>query len=154
MGIRHYLKDSHSLKVFNDHARQAILLGKPMTVELISDKRSNQQNRISHAWYNEVATQRGDISPTTAKAYSKRFCGVPILITENEQFRETIARLKAYDMTEEDKIDLFKWFPVTSLMDVKQKSEYLEAVQRYWGRQGVYLAFPDDYERQQYPEAG
>ena len=153
MGIRYRLNSTQAIQFLDEQAAQALLLGNPMTVEVVGDKRSGQQNRISHAWYNEVSAQKGDISPTEVKSYSKRFCGVPILYTESEEFASSINRLKAYNMSEADKNDLFKWFPVTSLMTPKQKSEYLESVQRHWARQGVFLAFPDDYSRQQYPEA-
>ena len=94
-----------------------------------------------------------DRSPLSVKCESKLTCGVPILRAEDEDFRAFYDNAVKRNLSYEQKLEAMKFIPVTSLMNVKQLSQYLEDVQQYWGRQGVFLAFPDDYSRQQYPEA-
>ena len=45
----------------------------------------------------------------------------------------------------ETKLELMRWFPVTSLLKTDQMSMYLEHVQREFAKRGVGLRFPEDW---------
>lgn len=121
--------------------------------EQFNKKRSNDQNALSHAWYRDVATQKEDLTGLQARCESKLHCGVPILLTDSDKFREQWYRMIKDRFTYEEKLELMEWFPVTSLMGTKQMSYYLERMQIYWGREGVTLQFPCEYDPNEYREA-
>lgn len=163
MAIEWRINNDFQWKSFCEHVGRLRLAGKTPAFKEVTTKRSVDQNSISHAWYTEVSRALQDRSPLSVKCESKLTCGVPILRAEDEDFRrmydQSIKENPVYihgDGNEsgyELKIKAMKFLPVTSLMDVKQLSQYLEDMQQYWGRQGVFLAFPEEYQRQQYPEA-
>jgi hypothetical protein len=108
-----------------------------------AQKRSIPQNNHSHTWYEQMAKELPEDDALGWKCYCKLHHGVPILRAENEQFRE------AYDgtikgMTYEQKLEVMKILPVTSLMTKPQLSKYLEVVQADFLRRGVRLEFPAD----------
>jgi hypothetical protein len=108
-----------------------------------AQRRSLEQNNFSHAWYEQMAKELPEDDALGWKCYCKLHHGVPILRAENEQFRE------AYDstikgMTYEQKLQVMKILPVTSLMTKPQLSNYLKEVQEDFLRRGVRLEFPAD----------
>lgn len=107
-------------------------------------KRSVSQNDISHAWYEQVANELREDTGLGVKCESKLVCGVPILRAESEDFRTQYDALVKGRFTYEEKLDLMKWLPVSSLMTKDQLSQYLEAMQKHWGRRGVKLEFPKE----------
>lgn len=106
--------------------------------------RSIEQNRLQRMWMLELQEQ-GDMTAEEYRAYCKAYFGVPILLAENEAFRqqyESIVRPLAYDQKLEimkEPIDL----PITRLMTVKQKKRYLDEVYTYWTGKGFKLTDPD-----------
>lgn len=62
-------------------------------------------------------------------------------------FRQQYDSLVKDRFTYEEKLELMRWFPVTSLMTKAQESKYLEAVQAHWAKRGVQLNFPDQAAR-------
>ena len=106
---------------------------KPLLIE-VSDadkRRSLPQNDKSHVWYNEVDKQLC-LPVGTTKCECKLYFGVPILRAENEEFCKGYDKLIKNRMTKEEKLELMRWFPVTSLMTKAQKSRYMESVQHYY----------------------
>jgi len=106
-------------------------------------KRSNDQNAISHAWYEQLARELKEDDAIGWKSYCKLHHGVPILRSEDSLFRE------AYDqtikgMSYEQKLKVMRILPVTSLMNKDQLSKYLVEMQTDFARRGVALMFPDD----------
>lgn len=104
--------------------------------------RSLDQNAISHAWYEQLARELREDDALGHKCYCKLHHGVPILRAEDEDFRT------AYDATikgmgYEQKLQVMRLLPVTSLMTKDQLSKYLESVQTDFRRKGVMLEFPD-----------
>lgn len=104
--------------------------------------RSLDQNAISHAWYEKLARELREDDALGHKCYCKLHHGVPILRAEDEDFRT------AYDATikgmgYEQKLQVMRLLPVTSLMTKDQLSKYLESVQTDFRRKGVMLEFPD-----------
>ena len=108
--------------------------------------RSIDQNSISHAWYEQLARELREDDALGHKCYCKLHHGVPILRAEDEEFRTAYdATIKG--MTYEQKLQVMRLLPVTSLMVKDQLSKYLEAMQADYSRRGVRLEFPET-ERQ------
>lgn len=55
MGVRQRLDSAASLDSFNQSARQAILLGKPMTVEIVADSKTQRQRGYQFGWFYDQA---------------------------------------------------------------------------------------------------
>lgn len=104
--------------------------------------RSLPQNSFTHAWYGQLARELREDDELGWKCYCKLHHGVPILRAENEEFR------LAYDsaikgLSYEQKLQVMRLLPVTSLMTKAQLSKYAEAVQADFARRGVRLEFPE-----------
>lgn len=119
----------------------------PFTLTITDGKhRSTAQNRLQHMWMKEISEQKGDITAAEARAYCKLTIGVPILREQNEAFRlryDEILKPLSY----EQKLAIMSEplnLPVTSLMNTKQLTEYLEGIIRHFGQQGIVLTMPDD----------
>lgn len=104
--------------------------------------RSLDQNAISHAWYGQMARELREDDEAGWKAYCKLHHGVPILRTEDEDFRD-FYDAAVLGLTYERKREAMKFVPVTSLMTKPQLSKYLEAVQADFQGRGVWLQFPE-----------
>jgi hypothetical protein len=104
--------------------------------------RSLDQNAISHAWYKQLARELREDDALGWKSYCKLHHGVPILRSEDEEFKAFYdASIKG--MSYERKLGAMKFLPVTSLMTKPQLSAYLEAVQADFMWRGVRLEFPE-----------
>lgn len=104
--------------------------------------RSNPQNSITHAWYAQIARECQDASELDWKCHCKLHYGVPILRTEDEEFRasyDAVIKPLAY----ENKLIAMRCWPVTSLMTKDQLSQYAMAMQADFARNGVVLSFPE-----------
>lgn len=105
--------------------------------------RSNRQNRLQWQWYKD-AEKQGDQTAREYRAYCKAFFGVPILLSENDDFAiqyNEIIRPLAY----EEKLALMQPpidLPVTSLMGVKQMSSFLDSVWNHFTGLGMILTDP------------
>lgn len=118
----------------------------PFTVSLTKGRqRSVEQNRLQRQWMNEISEQLGDMTPEEVRGYCKLTIGVPILRAENEAFAarydEFVRPLpyenKCHFMMEP--LDM----PVTRIMTVKQKTQYLDDVARHFAEKGVVLTQPE-----------
>lgn len=110
-----------------------------MTIRTGKD-RSLDQNSISHCFYEQLARELKEDDALGWKCFSKLHFGVPILRTEDAEFREFYdASIKG--MSYEKKLVAMKYLPVTSLMTKPQLSKYLEAMQAHFADQ-VKLEFP------------
>lgn len=103
-----------------------------------TDKRTLDQNSISHVWYGEIAKAK-DWTPGYAKRYCKLWFGVPILRAEDPKFRHMYDRAIKKVLTYEEKIEAMGILPVTSRMNKDQKGRYLSHVQAHFAEQGVVL---------------
>lgn len=123
----------------------------PFTLSLTDGKhRSTSQNRLQHMWMSEIAQQKGDMTPAEVRAYCKLTIGVPLLRAENEAFREGYDRT-VRPLSYEQKIQLMGEpldLPVTRLMTTKQKTQYLDAIAKHFGEQGIILTMPEDMRRE------
>lgn len=104
--------------------------------------RSLDQNAISHAWYEQLARELSEDDAIGWKSYCKLHHGIPILRSEDEDFRgfyDTAIKGMSY----EKKLEAMKFLPVTSLMTKPQLSKYLEAMRADFLKHGVRLEFPE-----------
>lgn len=114
----------------------------------ISDgrKRTTEQNQLQRLWVGEIAAQRdGEEGAEYYRGYCKLHFGVPILRAENEKFRveyDDIFKPLPYETKIRLMMEPFD-FAVTRLMNVGQKSRYLEEVVRHWAEQGLILTQPE-----------
>lgn len=105
--------------------------------------RSVDQNRLQRKWLLEAEAQ-GDMTAEEYRGYCKLHFGVPILRNENDEFREKydkIIRPHSY----QDKLAMMMEpldFPITRLMNTKQKGRYLDAMYEHFTGMGFKLTEP------------
>lgn len=109
-------------------------------------KRSNEQNRTYYKWLGELAQQSIEqgITEQEWRAYLKLHIGIPILRRDNEAFRIQYNKT-VLNLSYEQKMLIMQEpinFPVTSLMTVKQKSEFMDEVFKRMSQEGYTLTDP------------
>lgn len=117
----------------------------PITVQIEDGRnRSNEQNRLSHKWYAEIADQTGE-HVEDVRARCKLEIGVPILRNEIERFRKTYDD-SIRDLAYEAKLAIIRDMdvPVTRLMNVDQMSRYMDMVFQRHAEFGIELTIPPD----------
>lgn len=114
------------------HEDLDVMCGQHPYVEMVlttEQKRSAQQNKYIYSLYSlATRTPKGEgHSALDIRCICKLTKGVPILYTEDKEFRE---KYKAYikDFSYEGKIKIMSFFPVTSLMTLPQQSQYINAI--------------------------
>lgn len=112
----------------------------PFTVTVESGrKRSVEQNRLQRSIIQDIAEQLGDQTTEEVRARCKLQYGVPILRRDSEAFRAAYDKhIKAlpYETKLAFMSEPIDW-PVTRMMTVKQKTEYLDTVMRVHAEQGI-----------------
>lgn len=114
--------------------------------EIVGEQRSLEQNRLQMKWHREAAQQLKDETAQEKRAWAKLHIGVPILCSEDADFKAEYDRVMG-PLPYETKLALMVEpfdFPVTRLMTKRQKSEYLDAVRQHYQGQGVQLTIPPD----------
>ena len=116
-------------------------------------KRSNPQNNLSFLIYTRIGKTLYDGDFIHARCECKLRIGVFILRRDDIRFREVYDKIvKPLDY--QAKLEIMEYFPVTSRMNKKQKTEYLKATINEYTNKGVYLADLDGIEPYlTYPEA-
>lgn len=123
--------------------RQAFKANGFVEVDIRTGKRrSDDQNAISHAWYEQIARELREQSAHEVKRECKLLFGVPILRAEEPDFKAQYDALVKDRFSYEEKLALMDWMPVTSLMTTDQLSRYLESMQAWYVKRGVVLEFP------------
>lgn len=108
--------------------------------------RTDLQNRLSHAWYKELSEKLKDNDALGWKCYCKLHFGVPIMRAEDDDFRK-VYDLAIKAMSYENKLEVMKILPVTSLMKTKQLTKYLDEMKAWFEtREGIILEYPINYE--------
>lgn len=119
----------------------------PFTITIAQGKRrSVEQNRLQRLWLNEISEQLGDQTPEEIRGYCKLTIGVPILRAENEAFRQKYDDV-VKPLPYEHKLKIMMEpldMPVTRIMTVAQKTQYLDGIIRHFAEKGVLLTVPDD----------
>lgn len=110
-----------------------------------TELRSDLQNRLSHAWYGELANELKEHDAIGYKSFCKLHFGVAIMRTDDDEFR-TVYDTAIKGLSYEKKIEIMKILPVTSLMSTKQLTQYLDAVKTYfYENNGLDLKYPNDW---------
>ena len=111
-----------------------------------SRDRSLDQNRLLHAWFNQIAMERSEYTVHDVKCFCKLHFFVPILRAENEAFAEAYdAAIKPLEY--ETKTKAISLMPVTSQCNTKQMTRGLEDMQAHYcslKTDPVYLEFPEE----------
>jgi len=141
---------THIVRSAEDMERVARLVGNlkpPLTLTVTSGaSRSLEQNKLQRLWCMEAAEQLGDRTAEEVRGFCKLPYGVPIMREGHDDFRETYDRLikplpyetkLAYMMEPLD-------FPITRLMTVGEKSQYLDAMHKGLSELGVKLTEPSE----------
>lgn len=105
--------------------------------------RSIEQNAVMHGWFGQVARELRDDNERGVKRFCKLHFGVPILRSEDEEFRE------AYDqvvkpLPYEDKLKAMDILPVTSRMTTIQLEVFMADMQDHYRKRGVSLEYPKE----------
>lgn len=106
--------------------------------------RTLDANAVTHVWYGQIAREQGDTTPADVKAYCKLHFGVPILLAEEPEFAEMYLRLIKNRFSYEEKLELMKRLPVTSLMTTPQLNLYRDIMQAEFARQSIVLEYRDE----------
>lgn len=124
----------------------------PFTVTTTAGKhRTFHQNKLQRKWMTEIAEQMGDSTAEEWRGYCKLTIGVPILREENEAFRQRYDQI-IKPLPYEQKLACMMEpldFPITRLMNTKQKTAYLDGINRYFSERGVVLTQPKDREQKE-----
>ena len=140
---------SHTIENVLDLKRLIALLSNrelPMTVNIKKGKdRTVAQNKLQRMWMLEAEAQ-GDQTAEEYRAYCKLHIGVPILRSQDDDFKA------AYDavirpLTYEKKIKAMMIpldFSVSRLMTTKQFSEYSKGIYEHFTSKGIKLTDPDN----------
>ena len=123
-----------------------------LTLKPGKEPRSSQQNRLAFQWYKDAAEQ-GDHTAAEYRCLCKLHFGIPIMRTDDD-FRAKYDRV-VKPMPYETKLALMDEpfnFPVTSLMSVKQFTQYLDRMWHHFTGKGFQLTDPtmmgiDDYSK-------
>ena len=118
--------------------------------EILGKQRTLEQNRLQMKWHKEAAEQLRSGTPKDMRAFAKLHIGVPLLCSEDAEFKAEYERVIG-PLPYETKLALMVEpfdFPVTRLMKKRQKSDYLTALKDHYESQGVQLTIPEDEWRQ------
>ena len=142
---------SHTIENVLDLKRLIALLSNrelPMTVNIKKGKdRTIQQNKLQRMWMLEAEAQ-GDHTAEEYRAYCKLHIGVPILRSQDDDFKaayDAVIRPLSY----EKKIKAMMIpldFSVSGLMTTKQFSEYSKGIYEHFTGKGIKLTDPDNEE--------
>lgn len=106
--------------------------------------RSLDQNAISHAWYEQLARELREDDARGHKRFCKLHFAVPILRSEDSDYREFYDSAIKNNLSYEQKLCAMDFIPATSVMTKSQLSKYLEDVRSHFFGRGIKLEFPDD----------
>lgn len=138
--------------IHNDRDRQEFIQ-KAMQVDLnkqawifsaepFKQKRSQAQNKLLNVWYTEIGKAKGNGFDFERNYYKFQF-GCNILARDDQDFNEFhVGLMSAY--TFEQCCEAMKYIQVSSLMNTKQFTEYLEMIDQDAIKRGIYLSKPDD----------
>lgn len=144
MGQQWNLCTETTRRNFDEYITQMILAGKKALVEIVPEARTIPQNSMFYALYGQVATQKGDESPDEIKSYCKYHFGLSIVCATDPEYAALLKNAIRSDLDYETKMKVINKLPVTSLMDTKQGSEYIDRIIRHYSQQGLYLVHPSE----------
>lgn len=105
----------------------------------IGKDRSEDQNGLSHVWYDQIVRELRDDNALGVKRFCKLHFGVPILRAEDDAFRDLYDTAIKNRLTYEQKLKAMDALDVTSRMSTKQMQQYLDAMVEHYAKLGVVL---------------
>ena len=114
-----------------------------MTIKPYKKDRALTQNRLMWHWYKELEQQRdaNGMTKDDLVNYNKLTFGVPIL-SRGDDFNEMWQSTKY--LSYEQKLNMMRFIPITSIMNITQMTEYLTDFKTAWNQQGVHLTTIED----------
>ncbi|MBU1567747.1 MAG: recombination protein NinB [Proteobacteria bacterium] len=143
--------DTQTLKVCNERVRQHAkdLLDKlpldpawTVTIKPWKKDRSAAQNKLSHKHYGQIAKQMFE-TPRETKARCKLSYALPILLAENEEFADRWHKF-SNGLSYAEMLELADEMRMTSKMNVKQMSRYINDYMFEHEQSGIQLSHPGD----------
>lgn len=117
-------------------------VGYPCTVSWAKGaKRSLAQNATIHMWMGQIAGATGQ-TQAEVKAFCKWHLGRPILIETKPDWAAKYAPMWE-SLSYEMRLQLFEFLPVTSVMGVRQLSDFMDAMQQHYLPMGIPLVDPE-----------
>ncbi len=104
--------------------------------------RSLAQNSLYYKWLTQRAVAL-HTSMMDQRCYCKLHFGVPILRRDNEEFQQTYDSV-IKPLPYEKKLQAMKLIDISSIMGVKQMTEYLQEIEAECTEQGIRLVHPED----------
>jgi len=101
-------------------------------------KRNLDQNALLYEFYNIASRDTGEPIADVRNLMKLRY-GVPILRSEEASFRDKYDQLIKLRFTYEEKLTLMDWFPVSSLMNKKQMTRFIEDIVKHYAQLGIVL---------------
>ena len=168
------LKTGGMLFGADDYSREYIKkqpIGSLLKMKVSKPKETRRAilNRYSHAIYREAVKLKQEGFESDEKAYCKYHHGIVVLINDPEEgevykdFYERMLKGKPYHARiacmhetsphRDEEGNIIAYTPVTSLMDDKQMSRYLDRILKDYARQGHCILTPKEREFINYPEA-
>ena len=137
-------------RLTDDHSRSKALLavsqapvGATVTV-VEKEERTKAQNNLIHKWFQQIADHLGDVEMLDVKAKCNLEYGRPIFVRDDPEW-ETVFGYIFRNLDYPRKIKAIRKLdiPFTRRMNVKQLTEYMDAMQRDYREQGVNLVDPE-----------
>lgn len=124
-----------------DNAARRYMDGREGTVDLLpvsaSKRRSLDANAKYWAWCHQVEQAQG-WQPGDAHRYAKWSWGLAILTRKHPEYRDRLLSMLR-DLPYEQRLEAMDLIAATSQFTTAEMSEYMDAVQTHWARQGVVL---------------
>lgn len=145
MGQRWHLTDDTQWRNFCDFRNNHKLAQKRLTVEILPEKRTLDQNSMINALYGQVASQAEDLAVIDVRRYCKLHYGIPLLRANSVTFNQFYVAA-IIGMEYEQKIMLMDYMDVTSAKEfsVKMGTEYIDTIIREYSKQGYSLLHPSE----------
>ncbi|MEH6504972.1 MAG: hypothetical protein V7786_01765 [Sulfitobacter litoralis] len=119
--------------------------GAVLTVTQKAEMRTNAQNRLVHRWFADIARHHSfGESEADIKAECNLMFGRPILSRDDPEWESVFGYI--FDaLNKPSKLKAIRVLdvPFTRRMGVKQLTEYMDQMSRFFAEQGVILTDPD-----------
>lgn len=113
----------------------------------LEKSRTNAQNALAAVIYAHVSKFEGDKTPLEIKCLLKYRIGVPIILAQEPELAKKFTTVLE-GLTYEKRLEAMELIPLTSILKVKQFTEYLENIYNHYDPKGYQLPRPDDIYQQ------
>lgn len=136
-----------------ESGRAAEIIVQPYSEKATEKRRSNAQNKLYFLLYQRIAKTLFGGDEKHARRECKLLIGCRILRRDNQEFSSTydsVIRVLSYDL----KLKAMDLISVSSIMGVKQGTEYIKKIIEKYSESGCYFADLEGIDGYlQYPEA-